>query len=119
MSGLWCITSLGVPVLTFTYRKDNEKFDLIWDAAKTALPLADRWLFAGYSMPEADVEVRHILKSAQLARSNPAIPLIDVILNEDCSASARYQRFFGLPCDRVFQDGIQKWVAKRLDGYCR
>lgn len=101
-----CGARLGVPVLTFTYRKDLEKFRVVWDLAKPALQLADRWLFVAYSMPEADVEVRHLLKSTQLARRNPAMPLIDVVLKGDCEASQRYQRFFGLPCERVFQDGI-------------
>jgi NAD-dependent SIR2 family protein deacetylase len=113
-----CGARLGVPVLTFTYRKDLEKFRVVWDLAKTALQLADRWLFVGYSMPEADVEVRHLLKSTQFAHADPATPLIDVVLKGDCEASQRYQRFFGLPCERVFQDGIGGWVARRLDVNC-
>ena len=108
-----------MPVLTFTYHKDLEKFGAVWDGAKTALQLADRWLFVGYSMPEADVEVRHLLKSTQLAHTDRATPLIDVVLKGDCEAGQRYQRFFGLPCERVFQDGIVGWVAERLDDYCR
>jgi hypothetical protein len=114
-----CGTPLEVPVLTFTYRKDVEKFRSVWDGAKTALQLADRWLFVGYSMPEADVEVRHLLKSTQLARKDPDAPLFDVVLKADCDAGLRHQRFFGLPCGKVFQDGIKEWVAKRLDDYCR
>ena len=114
-----CSARLGVPVLTFTYRKDLQKFRVVWDAAKTVLQLADRWLFVGYSMPEADVEVRHLLKSTQLARKDPAAPLIDAVLKADCDAGLRYQRFFGLPCEKVFQDGIARWAKKPLDDYCR
>lgn len=67
-----CGAPLSVPVLTPTYRKDLEKFRAVWAVAKAALQLADKWLFAGYSMPEADVEVRHLLKSTQLAHSGPS-----------------------------------------------
>jgi hypothetical protein len=114
-----CGAPLEVPVLTFTYRKDLEKFRVVWDAAKTALQLADRWLFVGYSMPEADVEVRHLLKSTQLAHRDRAAPLIDVVLRSGCDEGLRYQRFFGLPCEKVFQDGIARWAKKPLDDYCR
>jgi hypothetical protein len=114
-----CGSRLGSHVLTFTYRKELERFHAVWDAAKTALQLADRWLFVGYSMPESDVEVRHLVKSTQLARRDPAMPRIDVVLKEDCDAGQRYQRFLGLPCDVVFQDGVEGWVTRRLDDYCR
>ena len=114
-----CGAQLSVPVLTFTYRKDLQKFRVVWDAAKTVLQLADRWLFVGYSMPEADVEVRRLLKSTQLARKDPAMPLIDAVLKTDCDAGLRYQRFFGLPCEKVFQDGIARWAKKPPDDYCR
>jgi len=114
-----CHARLGTRIATFTYRKDLQEYHAVWDAAKTSLQLADKWLFAGYSMPEADVEVRHLLKSTQLARREPAKLSIDVVLKEDCEAAKRYERFFGLPHGRIFQDGIGEWAAKRLDDYCR
>jgi hypothetical protein len=70
-------------------------------------------------MPEADVEVRRLLKSTQLARKDPAMPLIDAVLKTDYDAGLRYQRFFGLPCEKVFQDGIARWAKKPLHDYCR
>jgi len=113
-----CGARLGTRVATFTYRKDLQELHEVWDAARTSLQRANKWLFIGYSMPEADVEVRHLLKSAQLARRDPTTLLIDVVLKEDYAAGKRYQRFFGLPYERVFQDGTDRWVGSRLDDYC-
>jgi hypothetical protein len=114
-----CRTRLGTRIATFTYRKDLEEHQAVWAAARTGLQLANKWLFVGYSMPEADVEVRHLLKSTQLARREPPTPLIDVVLKKDCAAGTRYQRFFGLPTGKVFQDGTERWVATHLLEYCR
>jgi len=113
-----CHARLGTRVATFTYRKDLQEYHEVWDAARTSLQLAGRWLFIGYSMPEADVEVRHLLKSTQLARVDPTTPRIDIVLKEDCAAGIRYQRFFGLPSEKVVQDGTERWVATHLDDYC-
>lgn len=112
-----CRARLGTRVATFTYRKDLQEYRAVWDAARTSLQRAGRWLFIGYSMPEADVEVRHLLKSTQLARGDPTPLLIDAVLKEDCAAGMRYQRFFGLPSEKVFQDGTERWVAKHLHDY--
>ena len=113
-----CGARLGTRVATFTYRKDLQELRAVWDAARASLQFASKCLFIGYSMPEADVEVRHLLKSTQLARRDPTKLLIDVVLKEDCAAGKRYQRFFGLPFERVFQDGTERWVASRLDDFC-
>lgn len=76
-----------VPILTFSYRKDLDKFRAVWGTANTALQFADRWLFFGYSMPETDVEVRHLLKSMQLAHRGRKAPLIEIVLKGDCEAA--------------------------------
>jgi hypothetical protein len=67
---LGCGGRIGARVGTFSYRKDlnPHAFYTIWDRAESGLQLANRWLFVGYSLPEADIEIRHLLKSAQLAR---------------------------------------------------
>ena len=114
-----CHARLGTRVATFTYRKDLQEYHDVWDTARTGLQLANKWLFIGYSMPEADVEVRHLLKSAQLARTDPTTLAVEVVLNDDCASGLRYQRFFGLPSRSVFQDGIERWVAEHLPDYCR
>jgi hypothetical protein len=115
-----CGGRIGTRVGTFSYRKDlnPHAFYAIWDQAQTSLQLAERWLFVGYSLPEADIEIRHLLKSAQLARKEPASVSIEVVLKGDCEAGQRYQRFFGLRDDQIFHEGIDEWITKRLEGYC-
>jgi hypothetical protein len=107
-------------VATFSYRKDlnPHAFYTIWDKARTGLLLAEKWLFIGYSLPEADIEIRHLLKSAQLARRDPTRVSIEVVLKGDCEAGERYGRFFGLRHEQMFQNGLEEWIANRLEAYC-
>jgi len=69
-------------------------------------------------LPEADIDIRHLLKSAQLARRDPSRVSIDVVLREDCDAGERFSRFFGLRRERVFQGGLGGWITNRLETYC-
>jgi hypothetical protein len=116
---MWSLSRTpGARIATFTHRKEVHEYHAVWEAARTSLQPAAKWLFVGYSMPEADVEVRHLLKSTQLARRDPTTLLIDVVLKKDCDAGVRYKRFFGLPPERVFQDGIERWVETFLHDYC-
>ncbi len=115
-----CGAWLGARVGTFSYRKDFNPYAFYdtWSNAQTSLQAAQKWLFVGYSLPDADIDIRHLLKSAQLARPRSSTISIDVVLMNDCEAGERYQRFFGLPQDRVFQDGIEKWSEERLAEFC-
>ena len=115
-----CGGSIGMRVATFSYRKDMNPhaFQAIWGRAETDLQLAGNWLFVGYSLPEADIEIRHSLKSAQLARRDSQRVSIDVVLKEDCESGKRYKRFFGLADNLVFQDGIDEWIDRNLEDCC-
>jgi hypothetical protein len=116
-----CGVGISLRVGTFSYRKDlsPHAFYTVWDKAQTGLQLARKWLFVGYSLPEADIEIRHLLKSAQLARKNPAEVSIKVVLKGDGEAGDRFKRFFGLPDQYVFQCGLEQWVAQHLNSYCQ
>lgn len=109
---LRCGSLLGGRVATFSYRKafSIAQFQAIWESAFRNLTEASHWLFIGYSMPEADFEFKHLLKSAQLARQNESDWSATVILKNDLEAASRYQRFFGLPSESVIQDGMSAWV---------
>lgn len=78
----------------------------------------ERWLFVGYSLPEADIEIRHLLKSAQLSRRDESKLSIDVALKSDCEAGERYRRFFGLRDEQIFQGGLQEWITNCGRGKC-
>jgi len=116
-----CDGRKGARVGTFSYRKDLSLpfFQSIRDSAQFTLQRAEKWLVIGYSMPEADIEIRHLLKSAQLARAGPRQHLsINVVLKGDCAASERYQRFFGLRNATLFNSGLGDWIKTKLDEYC-
>jgi hypothetical protein len=115
-----CGGLIGIRIATFSYRKDMNPhaFNAIWGGAETSLQLAGKWLFVGYSLPEPDIEIRHLLKSTQLARRDSQRVSIDVVLKEDCEAGERYRRFFGLADNRIFQGGLNEWIEKNLEDYC-
>lgn len=113
-----CGAPLGMRLATFSYRKDlsAQAFHEVWDAAQTSLQFAEKWIFVGYSLPEADVEIRHLLKFAQLARRRGSEPSVEVVLKCDRQAGERYVRFFGLSDEQVFQGGIHRWIDNRAAG---
>jgi hypothetical protein len=117
---LLCGGRVAARVATFSYRKhlDVPFFQSIWDEARDSLHRADRWLFVGYSLPEADVEIRHLLKTAELARANSARPRIDVVLKSDEDALFRYQRLFGRSISTISNEGLEQWIAEALPNYC-
>ncbi len=117
---LLCGGRWSTRVATFSYRKDLSvaAFQAQWEDARWNMCQADRWLFVGYSMPEADIEIRHLLKSAQLARRDPAQPGIEVVLKNCPPAGERYRRFFGLRKSAIFHCGLDRWISSRLSEFC-
>lgn len=115
-----CRSRLSARVGTFSYRKDYAigPYHGIWYSALRWLVMSGVWLFAGYSMPEADFEFRHILKTAQMAREEP--PSITVVLGGDDqaardAAAKRYRRFFGSAlASPVYLDGWGAWCGEQL-----
>jgi SIR2-like domain len=116
-----CGGRIGARVGTFSYRKDlnPHAFYTIWDKAASSLQMANSWLFVGYSLPEADIEIRHMLKWTQLAHEDGSEPFINVVLREDTKAGERYEQFFGIDNRQVFQYGFDEWVTGHLDSYCK
>lgn len=115
-----CGGRTAVRVATFSYRKhlDVPFFQSIWDEARESLRSAERWLFIGYSMPEADVEIRHLLKAAELSHRIGTRPMIDIVLKGDDSAGLRYRRLFGRTIRGISNAGIERWVGESLSDYC-
>jgi hypothetical protein len=60
---------------------------------------AERWIFIGYSLPEADFELRHLLKTAQHAGEADRQLAIDVVLKNNPQA---LERFFGVSLSSTF-----------------
>ena len=96
-----CGAPLSARVATFSFSKalGYFQFQAVWDASLRTLREAKTWLFIGYSLPEADFQIRHLLKTAQMGRKKP--PRIFVALLSPTNAGPpdrtreNYERFFG------------------------
>jgi hypothetical protein len=110
-----CDNPLAGRLATFSYRKafSINQFQTIWDRAYSALARADRWLFIGYSMPEADFEFRHLLKAAQLAR-RPASALSITMVCKDKETAPRFRAFFGDAMGDISEEGLEDWVNRKF-----
>ena len=106
--------SLSTHIATFSYKKSYRTFayPAIWHAAQMNLAESDEWIFVGYSLPDADYEFKHLLKSAEL--SYTVRPTIKIILKNDLNAAEIYQKFFGnrLASKNIYQDGLEEYVKE-------
>jgi len=114
-----CRSRLGARIATFSYRKEISipQFQTIWQQAYSALRDSERWLFIGYSLPEADFEFRHLLKSAEKATAGNAPKIIRVILKDDANAGLRFRRFFGISDEDIHQHGLSGCVPDCLTAW--
>lgn len=109
----FCGNLMSGRLVTFSFQKEYAlpQFQTIWEKAFSELRRAEKWLFIGYSLPDADYEFKHMLKSAQLARNNNPWKA-KVVLKEDKDAEKRYKRFFGEI--EVFQGGTEEWINRKM-----
>ena len=108
-----CGNRLAARIGTFSYRKEISipQFQTAWQQAYCHLRDSNDWLFIGYSLPEADFEFRHLLKSAEKSVSGNSSKNIRVILKEDCDAGRRYKRFFGIAHEQIHQHGLSDYLT--------
>ena len=95
-----------------TFLKDLSDFRLqmTWHAAERMLRNADRLFICGYSMPDADIQVKYLLKRAEMNRTSEQGKLKAYVINnhegkEDpvkMTEACRFQRFF--KCDVCYTD---------------
>lgn len=106
-----CKSRLSARIATFSYRKDIAipQFQAVWQRAYEVLRDSSSWIFVGYSLPEADFEFRHLLKSAEKASSDNKH--IRVVLKGDAIAGQRFERFFGLTTEKIWQEGLSSSVT--------
>lgn len=108
----YCESRLSARLATFSFRKEisTPQFQSVWQQAFSALAESEKWLFIGYSLPDADFEFRHLLKSAEKAVRGNGMKDIQVILKRDRAAAKRFRHFFGLSEDQICQDGLSQWM---------
>ncbi|MET3715840.1 hypothetical protein [Pseudomonas sp. PvP001] len=79
-----------------TYLKDfsNPQYRIIWQNAGIEISEADRIVFVGYSLPQADFEMRQLL--SRMTRKNAKIHVIDYLAEEKHdSLKKHWTSFFG------------------------
>lgn len=118
---LHCGNKLAGRVATFSYRKafSIAQFQTMWERAHAHLREADTWLIIGYSLPEADFEFLHLLKSAQLARKKPGQLPIEVVIGGREETIKRYKQFFGMDEQQIKSGGIEQWTKRRLNEFVK
>ncbi len=112
---LVCNSSLTTHIATFSYRKSfrTAAYSAIWHEAENQLAEADKWVFIGYSLPEADFELKHLIKSAEIRlKHKEPLKQIDVVLYQDKFAIRKFKRFFGPEQVRIFENGLTEYVQQ-------
>ena len=109
-----CQNILSSHIATFSYRKSfrTAAYSAIWHEAENLLAQADHWIFIGYSLPEADFEFKHLIKSAELRTRREHSRKIDSVLYQDEHAKEKFERFFGRENVTVFENGLQEYVEQ-------
>lgn len=110
----YCRVRMSARVATFSFEKALGFFQFqgAWEDALRVLRTADRWIFIGYSLPDADFSLRHLLKTAQLSDSPSRNLKIDVVLNSDGDAAGRFRQFFGARSLSLYAKGFVDWWVK-------
>lgn len=109
-----CKNMVSSHIATFSYRKSfrTHAYSAIWHRAGEILADSDHWVFIGYSLPKADFELKHLLKSAQLRFAhlpNEAAKQIDVVVLGD-AARQEYENYFGPGKFQYFSGGLKEYV---------
>ncbi|MBS0580632.1 MAG: hypothetical protein JSR36_15350 [Proteobacteria bacterium] len=109
----YCDIRVSTRVATFSFDKalGFYQFQGVWEDALRTLREAERWIFVGYSLPEADFQLRHVLKTAQLAGPATRNLVIEVVVKRDNLAVERYKRFFGARVKHIYIDGFADWIG--------
>jgi hypothetical protein len=103
-----CKTEL-VPIIippTFFKTMSDFPFQQIWRTAENVLKEVRRLIFCGYSFPDADLNVKYMLKRAELARKHPLeVFVVNKIASKE--EKAHYEQFFKNKvtfCNASFED---------------
>jgi hypothetical protein len=116
MNSIRLRTNLIMP--TFLKDLNNFQIKLIWQNAGVELSEADKVVFIGYSLPQADFELRQLL--SRMIRKEAKIRVV-LSANDKpnkgyewCSAGYRYETFFNKDQLEVTYEGVENFVKKEL-----
>lgn len=100
-----------------TFLKDfsNPQYKLIWQNAGIELSEATKVVFIGYSLPQADFEMRQLL--SRMIRENAEIEVVTRGPENKQSTidlKERYKVFFGKRNPKFFYDGVTHYINNNL-----
>jgi len=110
----FCNNNVATHIATFSYRKSfrTSAYPAIWAEAENVLANSDKWVFIGYSLPEADFELKHLIKSAELRfKHKKPDRSIDVVIYKDSATKTKYEKFFGREKITIFDGGLTEYVS--------
>ncbi len=96
--------------VTPTYYKsyDNPFLKGIWRRVEQAISCAEQVIFVGYSLPEADMEIKCLLLRG-IARNARCPEISAVDLDKSGKIERRYEELFGKV--KYFDEGFEKYLA--------
>lgn len=92
-----------------TFLKDfsNPQYKLIWQNAGVELAEATKVVFIGYSLPQADFEMRQLL--SRMIRENAEIEVV-TRKQKNNELKNRYEVFFGNRKPKFYYDGVTNYI---------
>ncbi|HXD31346.1 MAG TPA: SIR2 family protein [Pyrinomonadaceae bacterium] len=117
----FCETVMAPVIVPPTFYKDMSRVFLssIWNKTENSLREVDHVIFCGYSLPDADMHIKYLLKRMQTNRKPDKQPVRFTVINHHEGKSeqgaeaehARYDRYFGRDNVRytmaAFEDFVQ------------
>jgi hypothetical protein len=110
-------------LITPTYLKSygRPQVSLIWQRAERALRDAQRVVFIGYSLPDADFHIKYLLQKALYRMPSPQIVVVDYKPSDakrPTDEEVRYKRLFG-PDIVYHTGGFAKYVDDEMRAISR
>lgn len=108
-----CNNAVASHIATFSYKKSfrTAAYSAIWAEAENILSNSTKWIFIGYSLPEADFELKHLIKNAELRFKHEQIKHdIDVVIYHDDNTKNKFEKFFGHENVNIEQGGLAEYV---------
>jgi hypothetical protein len=100
---------------TFLKNLSNPQYKLIWQNAGIELSEAERIVFIGYSLPQADFEMRQLL--SRMVRPNAKIEVVDYGKANNSrikDTMNRYKIFFGNRDLTFYLKGAKHYLQNNL-----
>lgn len=108
-----CGDHMSSHIATFCFRKSfrANSFPHLWDMAEDSMTNSDKWIFIGYSLPQADYEFKHLMKISELKLKHmkKRTPEIDVVLLNSTMTAAKYEGFLGHNIGWICNGGITEY----------